>query len=135
MNIKKLLREGLLLENNEPLTVFHGTNKKHLDSIKNSGLKSTVGYDSSKWYMVSTDFESALFHATPENDGDEVYVFEFTIPLENKKWYGYPNLWPPYERNNNSSWFAIKQPIKKEYITKIHQVSHDRWTQQKYDKY
>lgn len=110
--------------------VFHGTTLKKAESIKSQGLKSTNGYDSAGWYMVSTDFESALFHAYAE-PGEKAVVFEFEVPLDNTKWEGYPYFWPPYDRANGSQWFALKQILPKELINKIHYVDYETYLKQK----
>lgn len=129
--------EWLVETNNDIkyLTVYHGTNNKHVEDIKTNGLISN-NYNQSGWYMVSTDFESALFHSTISDGEKFAYVFEFKIPLdENERWLGYPYLWVPYIRNENSSWFALKQKIPSEYITKIHKVVYDEWLERKQLKY
>ena len=84
--------------------------------------------------MVSTDLESALFHATAE-EGEKAPVVEFKVPVDNSKWEGYPYFWPPYNRNDNSKWFALKQPLLKEFITKIHNISYDDFVKQKIEKF
>lgn len=47
------------------ITVYHGTKPKWVNKIKKNGLLDITGYNQG-WYMVSTDFESALFHAYSE---------------------------------------------------------------------
>ncbi len=75
------------------LIVYHGTKYKFVSDIESDGLKDKNGYNQG-WYMVSTDFESALFHAHSDDNQDFVYVFEFRIPItSNDYWYGYPYLW------------------------------------------
>lgn len=125
------------------ITVFHGTMPKKVDSIKQNGLQapSSMGYDSAGWYMVSTDFASALFHANIEK-GEKAPVFEFEVPCEgyfkspeNIKWEGYPYFWPPYERSAESKWFALKQPIPSGMIKKIHYINYDEWIQRKINRF
>ena len=126
-NIKKLLREII---STDTITVFHGTNPKNVESIKHNGLRTKIG--DSEWYMVSTDFESALYHGTSDNESD-VFVIEFNVSIsENEKWYGYPYFWPPYERNENSKWFALKQILTPNLIKKIHQVPYEEFLNQKH---
>jgi len=112
--------------------VYHGTSLKKAINIRNGGLKASesIGYQSPGWYMVSTDFESALFHATAE-DGEDAVVFEFDVPIDNLKWEGHPYFWPPYERSEKSKWYALKQPISKNMITDIHYVKYDDFLNQK----
>ena len=81
--------------------------------------------------MLSTDFESALFHANAINKGDDVPVIEFQIPKGNKHWEGYPYLWEEEKRNDKSSWFSLMKAIPKKFITKIHYVKYDNWLKQK----
>lgn len=125
--IKKLLREALLNENE--IIIFHGTLYKFLEKIKNNGLVSKKYYDA-EWFMASTDFESALFHATP-NEGESAYVIEFKVPLTNEKWEGYPYFWPPYVRKNGEKWFALKKPLSPELITNVHAVDYEKYLEQK----
>lgn len=113
------------------LTVYHGTQPKFVEKIKKDGLVDKTGYNQG-WYMVSTDFESALFHAHPEDSGDKVYVFKFKIPIEkNKYWLGYPYLWKGQDRSDKSTWFALMQKIPKEFIEKIQIVDYNTWQNQK----
>lgn len=113
------------------ITVFHGTMPKKLSKIKSSGLQSTNGYGQG-WYMVATDFESALYHATPDEDGGNVVVIEFNIPTEeNDRWEGYPYLWKGYERNSNSTWYALKEELPSKFIKKVHTIPNDKWIGQK----
>tara|TARA_R110001592_G_scaffold191530_1_gene437799 strand:+ start:255 stop:668 length:414 start_codon:yes stop_codon:yes gene_type:complete len=129
-DLKKYLAEGKLngKSNIEYVTVYHGTNPKHLDKIKTQGLISKV--DNPEWYMVSTDFPSALFHSTSV-DKSNVYVFEFKVPLTNEMWEGYPYFWPPYVRNSNSTWYALKQPLKSDLIEKVHEIPYKKFKNQK----
>jgi hypothetical protein len=125
---KLLLEKNIENEDKEILTVYHGTKPKFVKEILNNGLIDKSGYNQG-WYVLSTDFESALFHA--HSDEDFVPVIEFEIPLEHKKWFGYPYLWKGEKRNDNSTWFALKQPIPKEFITKVHKVPYEDWIKQK----
>ena len=112
----------------DKITVYHGTHPKYVEAIKSQGLRSkSLGPN---WYMVATDFGSALYHATPEEQGDAV-VFEFEVPVENTKWDGYPYFWPEHKRNENSSWFALKEPLGKELIKKVHYISYEDFIKQK----
>lgn len=115
------------------LKVYHGTNVKSLESIKENGLVDTVGeYHSPTWYMVSTDFASALYHATPLDDMEHVYVVEFEVPLsDDAYWFGYPYFWKGYERSNTSTWFALKEALPKELMTNIHKVDYKTWFDRK----
>lgn len=124
--IKKLLRESL--EENY-INVFHGTNEKFAEDIKSKGLTAD-NYQSPNWFMVSTDFESALFHSTPKEEGI-AYVFEFKIPVDNSKWIGYPFFWKSYDRNESSKWYALKQLLNPEFIINIHKVNYDEFLKQK----
>lgn len=117
------------IETNENIIVFHGTMNKKIDTIKRDGLKSTI--KSSTWYMLSTDFHSALYHATPEENDKTIPVIEFEIPLENKRWHGYPYLWRPFVRDETSSWFALKEVIPPKFIKKIHNIPYETWRKQK----
>lgn len=111
--------------------VYHGTSLRKVEEIKSKGLNAgSMGYQSAGWYMVSTDFASALFHATAE-DGYQAPVFEFEVPVDNTKWEGNPFFWPPYERNSDSKWFALKQPLHSKFIKKIHYVDYDDFIKQK----
>lgn len=129
-NLRKIISETLseVFDNKGSITVYHGTHPKYVNDIKSQGLKSkALGPN---WYMVATDFESALYHATPEGEND-VVVFEFEVPVENTKWEGYPYFWPPYERSEKSSWFALKEPLGNELIKKVHHISYEDYLKQK----
>ena len=97
--IRKYLNEqqnNLIKESKQSNTikVFHGTKPKFVNDIKNNGLIDKSGYNQG-WYMVSTDFESALFHAHPDNDNGDVYVIEFEIPnIHRTKRRSTPQLQP-----------------------------------------
>lgn len=113
------------------ITVYHGTMNKKVPAIKSKGLESPTGYHNAEWFMVSTDFNSALFHGTPGSEGDSVPVIEFKVPVTNVKWEGDPYFWPEHKRNDNSSWFSLKQPLSSEYIVKVHEVDYNKYLQQK----
>lgn len=127
--------DGGVLENVNYLKLYHGTSLKNISKIEKEGLISNIGY-SAGWYMLSTDFESALYHGNALKEGDEVPVIEFEIPItETDKWDGYPYVWVEEKRNDKSSWYAPKKAIPKEFIKKIHYVSYNDWLNQKNDKY
>ena len=136
-NIRKIVRE-ILSEGRggKPgvITVYHGTHEHKEEDIQRDGLKSPMGYDTSQWYMVATDLNSAVFHATPEDGGDAI-VFEFELPVTNEKWEGYPYFWPPYDREgldeSGSKWFALKQPLPSKFIKKVHRISNDDYQKAK----
>lgn len=116
---------------NNIIKVFHGTKPKFVNNIKNNGLIDKLGYNQG-WYMVSTDFESALFHAHPDENDNNVYVIEFEIPNnENDRWDGYPYLWKGQKMKDNSTWFALMKQIPKEFIKKIHKIDYNKWINQK----
>lgn len=131
---KELIESKQLQDKDTPhkIIVYHGTNNKHVKSIKQNGLKSSIS--SANWFMVSTDFESALYHATPL-DKNTVPVIEFKVPITNDKWFGYPYFWPPNKRNEDSIWFGLKETIPPEYINKIYQVPYNEWIKQKNNRY
>jgi hypothetical protein len=119
-----------LVENHEKyLTVFHGTIPKFVGDIKLNGLEDNTSTPYQQgWYMVSTDFNSALFHANPDDNKDFVYVFEFKIPIiKNTRWFGYPWLWKGMERTKDSTWFTLMKKLPNNLIHKIHKVSYDEW--------
>ena len=125
--IQKILNEN----SNQTFTVFHGTKEKFVEDIKTNGLINPSGNYNQGWYVVSTDIESALFHAYAE-EGGFAFVFEFEIPIEEKgHWKGYPYLWSGAERTSTSIWFAQMRPIPKEFIKTIHKVPHQEWLIQK----
>jgi 8-oxo-dGTP pyrophosphatase MutT (NUDIX family) len=116
---------------NKFITVYHGTKPKFVSSIKQNGLVDKSGYNQG-WYVVSTDFESALFHSHPDEDKGDTNVIEFKIPINNNdKWLGYPYLWKGEKMNDNSTWFALMQKLPSEFITKIHTVDYDTFIKQK----
>lgn len=115
----------------DTIKVYHGTNTKFVDEIKNNGLVNSNGYYSAGWYMLSTDFESALYHATPSEDKGNAFVFEFAIPRGEERWDGYPYLWHGYERNDTSTWYAPMQSIPNSFIIEVHEVDYESWIKQK----
>jgi hypothetical protein len=128
-------KQGGNLKNEKYLTLYHGTILKNLPKIEKNGLVSNLGYSAS-WYMLSTDFESALYHANTINEGDKVPVIEFHIPItETNRWDGYPFVWTEEKRNDKSSWYAPMQEIPKEFIHKIHYVSYNNWLKQKAESF
>jgi hypothetical protein len=127
--IFKLYKTNELI--NDSIKVYHGTKSYFVNSIKENGLIDKTGYNQG-WYMVSTDFESALFHAHPDNDNDDVYVIEFKIPNhDNDRWDGFPYLWKGQKMKDNSIWFALMRQIPNDFITKIHKVDYNKWYNQK----
>jgi len=138
MELKKFIattiREYLNESEIKTIRVFHGTIPKFVDGIKKNGLEDRSGTPYQQgWYMVATDFESALFHANPSDENkDSVYVFEFNIPItENDRWVGYPYLWKGEKRDDNSTWFALMKKIPSKFISKIHKISYDEWIDRK----
>ena len=117
--------------NTKYLTVYHGTQPKFVAGIQADGLKDKTGYNQG-WYMVSTDFDSALFHSNPDDNKDYVYVFEFKIPyIKSDRWTGYPYLWKGEKLNDNSMWFALMQQLPANFIVKLHKVPFEKWFEQK----
>jgi hypothetical protein len=134
MNFIKLFEDyvkSVLPNQTYYIKVYHGTKSKFVDDIKKEGLKDKSGYNQG-WYMVSTDFESALFHAHPDEDSGIVYVFEFKIPIvKNDRWDGYPYLWKGQKMNEKSTWYALMQEIPSRFITDIIEVDKEYWLMQK----
>ena len=126
-NANRLL-ENLGLSEGRKLRVYHGTTEKKVKSIQRSGL--TGGYDSASWFMVATDFESALFHASPESD-EKAIVIELEVPVEGEPWEGHPYFWPAEKFNAKREWYALMQAIPKKFIKEIHRVPFDQWMEQK----
>jgi hypothetical protein len=112
----------------EKLTVFHGTTEKALAGIKRKGLTGT--YHDASWFLVSKDYESALFHAEPAED-EKAIVIEFELDVTNEPWEGFPLLWPPEKFNAKRWWYALQKPLPKESIAKVHKVDRDKWQKQK----
>lgn len=103
-----------------------------MNSIKSRGLENRVGY-MPNWYMLSEDFESALYHAVATENKPAI-VFEFRIPIESHKrrWKGYPYLWEG-DSSGGNTWYGLMKAIPSKFIKKIHKVSYDKWLQQKND--
>lgn len=116
------------LSENKKLTVFHGTTEKALAGIKRKGL--TGSYQDASWFLVSKDYASALFHAEPA-EGEKAVVIEFELDVTNEPWEGFPLLWPPEKFNAKRWWYALKEPLPKESIAKVHKVDRDKWQKQK----
>ncbi len=114
------------------ITVYHGTTKNHLDNIKEKGLFD-INNCGAGWYMVSSDFASALFHASPEKDDKAVVVeFELEIKETHRGLFTHtPYLWNPEVRNDNSAWFGIYKPIPPICIKKVHEIDYDIYIKQK----
>ncbi len=116
----------------DTIKVYHGTKPKFVEEIKKNGLIDKTEVYSPGWYMLSTDFESALFHAHPDMEGGDVFVIEFEIPnLVNEMWDGYPYLWKGEIRNDKSIWFALKEPLPNKFIKDIIKVDYDKWIKRK----
>lgn len=111
------------------LRLYHGTSAKHISSIRSKGLTSK-NYEQAQWYVVATDFASALFHASPDM-GQDAVVVEFEIKVDREPWYGWPHLWPPHKRGAQSSWFALKTPLGPRTIKKVHRVPFAEFSAQK----
>ncbi len=115
----------------DKIIVYHGTRNKYVNDILTKGLIDKTGYNQG-WYMCSTDFESALYHAQPDEEGGDVPVIKFEIPNEeNDRWTGYPYLWAGHVRNSNSTWYALMTKIPKDFITKVYRISNEDWLKQK----
>jgi hypothetical protein len=126
----KLIRILNEIKTSNYLILYHGTRVKNINNIKSNGLESKTHYGNG-WYMLATDFESALYHATPDEDGGDVAVIEFKIPISDEKWKGYPLLWPAEVRTTKSSWYSLREPIPAKFIKKVHLVPFARYNQQK----
>jgi len=115
-----LIRQLLESARPQTLTVFHGSGP-HADGIRQNGLVAgPMGYHSPGWYVVATDFDSALLHATTR-DGVAT-IFEFEVPITNARWEGDPYFWPPADMGDGQKWFAMQRPLPAEFIRKVHQV-------------
>ena len=115
------------LETIEYLIVYHGTSSLFIDSIRREGLKAKSYHDAS-WYMVSSTPNSAIFHSTySPDDNRDPYLVTFKIPIEdNIFWKGYPYLWSAYE-SKDFDWYALKQPLPKEFIIDIIKIPVEEW--------
>lgn len=117
------------------IIVYHGTDSKFINKIKNEGLKS-VNYHDASWYMVSEDKRSAIYHAVYDEDSNRFpYLVTLKIPVTNERWEGDPYLWKPYVRSNESKWFGLKQLIPSEFIAKVEQIDIDIWRRIKSEGY
>jgi hypothetical protein len=117
---------------NHTLTVYHGTSPSKALKIKTQGLKDSSGNYSSDWFMLSTDMESALYHARIEEEGGDVAVVEFKIEIDPEEiWEGFPYLWKPYDRSSKSSWYGIRTDIPAKFVKTIHNFSNVEWKKQK----
>jgi hypothetical protein len=133
--IKQYIRQ-LVLENIDDtfITLYHGTTIDKAKKIKETGLKNNIGhYDSANWYVLASDIESAIFHSYL-NEDNVAAVLEFKIPVTNKKWEGYPYLWPPHKFSEYKKWYALKQPLPKEFIKKLHIIDYETWNDIKQNK-
>lgn len=119
------------------ITVYHGTKPKFVNDIKKNGLEDRTGTPYQQgWYMVSTDFESALFHARPDDNRGFVPVFEFKIPNEQAEfWDGYPYLWPGERMRKGNMWFALMEKLPPRFITKVHYMDYESWREQQDKKF
>jgi hypothetical protein len=114
----------------EMVTVYHGTTEKNVADIKKKGLIDRQGVYSPTWYMVATDFKSALFHSNATED-DGAVVIEFAVPITSELWDGHPWFWPPNVRDRGSKWYAPTKAIPKKFIKKIHKVSFEDFVKNK----
>jgi hypothetical protein len=118
-------------ENNEFLTLYHGTDSLFINKIKARGLESKTGYDSPSWFMLSSTKPSAIFHSvySPE-DNRLPYLVTLQIPVLNMErpyWKGYPYVWKGEKMSGNFFWYALKQPIPKNFIKKIEPINVELW--------
>ena len=115
------------------LILYHGTHSKKVNDIKNKGLMpDNSSLYSPTWFMLSTTKPSAIFHAnySPE-DNMFPYLITFKIPKTQnerfikKGWEGHPYLWKKEKIgvNKKSYWYALMQPIPKEFIYKIEKIN------------
>jgi RNA:NAD 2'-phosphotransferase (TPT1/KptA family) len=114
------------------ITLYHGTIEKKLDSILSTGIERNARLGA-QWYMLATDFASALFHASPDRD-EEAIVVEVKVPIEpthSGMFSHTPHLWNPHRRNENSEWLALFKDIPAKHIQCVHRVSHADFLAQK----
>jgi len=110
------------------VTVYHGTTTKHEKDIKRNGLIDRSSNYSGTWYMVADTMKDALFHSNVDREAGEMpVVFEFEIDAENGRSLGLPYLGRP----TPSGWSALRQPIPKKFIKKVHYPSYDEWLKAK----
>lgn len=119
--------------NMKKITVFHGTIQKHLGSIKKNGLNDNSNSSGANWYMVSTDFASALYHASPEKN-ESAIVIEIELEIK-EKFDGLlthtPYLWNPHVRSESSAWFGLYKSIPPSCIKKVHKIENNLYLKQK----
>jgi hypothetical protein len=126
-------------ETNDFLILYHGTHSKRIDKIKHEGLRPDNGslYEP-KWFMLSSTKPSAIFHANYSPDDNMFpYLVTFKIPktteeLYSKRgWEGHPYLWKKVKvgENKKTYWYALMQPIPKEFILKIEKIGIPFFTQ------
>lgn len=116
--------------NNTKIKLYHGTSFKNLENILKNGFEANEALGAN-WYVFSSDFSSALFHAST-NENEEAIVIEFDIPIFNNDFSTHaPYLWNPYHRNENSCWFAAQTNIPPEFINKVHKVPYEIYKTQK----
>ena len=120
--------------NEKFITLYHGTKPKFVNTIKKNGLVSNLGYGQG-WYMLATDFESALYHAYSD-ENEKVYVIEFKVPIiKSIYWDGFPYLWSGEVINDTSTWYALREKLPAKFISNIIEVDREDWLKQKNDKF
>lgn len=119
--------------NKDYLILYHGTHSKRINDIKNKGLiPDNSSLYTPTWYMLSTTKPSAIFHANYSPDDNMLpYLVTFRIPkTEDERfikmgWEGNPYLWKKEKIgvNKKTYWYALMQPIPKEFISKIEKIN------------
>lgn len=100
------------------LTLYHGTAKEKLDSIKAQGLINRQ--QSAGWYMLADNEEDAIFHS--KSSSEYPILITFTIPCTNERWEGEPHLWPPADAGHGK-WYAPRDILSSEFITDVRDIS------------
>lgn len=128
--ITNIFEEYIVNNGEQYLTVYHGTQPKFIDSIKQDGLRDKDYRHGS--HMLSSNFNTAVYYSKPDREGGDTIVIEFSIPYDKtNRWIGYPYLWMGHVMSDNSVWYSLKKPLPPEFITKVHTVPYVDWMKQK----
>jgi hypothetical protein len=104
-------------------TLYHGTQRQHVDSIRERGLTPPQGVNPAGWPMLTTSHEQAARYASRENP----VVLEFHVPTERTDYRAEDGvLWPGQEHHvygHQATAYGIKGRVPGDMLAAVHPKS------------
>lgn len=107
------------------LTLYHGTTRDKLNSIRQNGLQPPKSVASAGWPMLTESYEQAAGYINGKPDG---VVLEYRVPVDKVYQRGRKDavLWKPTESDTygvTATEYAVRQPVPKSMLSVVHEES------------